>query len=453
MKKTVLLSAIASTIVMAGGDIAPVEPVVAAPEAAVEESTGKVSGQLRAFYLDRTYTGSIQNNRNSAAVGGWIGYDSAEWNGLSFGTKFYAVEGLKIHDESAKVAGASQYDPALYGDGFENYGFIGEAYLNYHRGNTNLKVGRQRLDTPMAAADDARMLPNLFEAAVLSNTDIDDTTLILAHVTRETVGTFGNVYGGLTDLSVQSGYGYGYKEGTNGRFADMGVIALGAGTDTAGVTAGAVMYNGIENLKLQAWDYYAHDITNVLYLQADYGWNCLLNNDIKMKASAQYINESDIGDQLAGDIDSNYWGVKLGAAYGALSGYVAYSQTGESVGSAENGGILSPWGGMPAFTQGMVTRHQFFADTDSYKVAGTYNFKEMTGLDLKASAYYTSFNVGANATYAAGLDSTEVGFDVIYQATSDLQLRFRGNFPDNFGETSNGTYDWDEYRFIVNYNF
>lgn len=453
MIKTVLLSAIASTIVIASGNIAPVEPVAAAPEAQVEESTGKVSGQFRAFYLDRTYSGSITNNRNSAAVGGWIGYDSAEWNGLSFGTKFYAVEGLKIHDESAKVAGSSQYDPALYGDGFENYGFIGEAYLNYHRGNTNLKVGRQRLNTPMAAADDARMLPNLFEAAVLSNTDIDDTTLILAHVTRETVGTFGNVYGTLYDLSVQSGYGYGYKEGTNGRFADMGVIALGVGTDTNGVTAGAVMYKGIENLKLQAWDYYAHDIANVLYLQADYKWNCLLNNDIKMSASAQYINESDIGDKLAGKIDSNYWAVKLGAAYGALSGYIAYSQTGESLGSAANGGILSPWGGMPAFTQGMVTRHQFFADTDSFKVASTYNFSEMTGLNLKASAFYTSFDVGANATYAAGLKSTEAGFDIIYQATNDLQLRFRGNFPEKFGKTANGTYDWDEYRFIVNYNF
>jgi len=331
MKKTVLLSVIASTIVMAGGDIAPVEPVVAAPEAVVEESTGKVSGQFRAFYLDRTYSGVLNNNRNSLTVGGWIGYDSAEWQGLSFGAKFYAVEGLRIHDITAQQDWADNnswdyYDAAMHGDEGEDYGFIGEAYLNYHRGNTNLKVGRQKLNTPMAGADDARMQANLFEAAVVSNTDISDTTLILAHVTRETVGTFGNVYGAPSALSLQSGYGLGYKEGTNGNFADMGVIALGSGTDTAGVTAGAMMYNGIENLKLQAWDYYAHDIANIVYLQANYGWNCLLNNDIKMKASAQYINESDVGDKLAGTVDSSYWGVKLGAAYGALSGYIIPQQ-------------------------------------------------------------------------------------------------------------------------------
>ena len=76
-----------------------------------------------------------------------------------------------------------------------NYIFIGQAYLNYAFGNTNIKAGRMRLDTPMAGADDARMLPNLFEAVVLSNTDIEKTTLIAAHVFRETIGTFGNVYG------------------------------------------------------------------------------------------------------------------------------------------------------------------------------------------------------------------------------------------------------------------
>ena len=42
----------------------------------------------------------------------------------------------------------------------------------------------------------------------------------------------------------------------------------------------------IENLKLQAWDYYAHDILNAVYLQADYKWPCLLNGDMTMKASA-----------------------------------------------------------------------------------------------------------------------------------------------------------------------
>jgi len=401
-----------SSCMVAGGDITP---IVVEPK----EDYGKFSGQLRAFYIDRAYDGSLTTHRDALAFGGWIGYDSPEWNGLSMGVKFYATEGVKIKDD---------IDPSLYGDALSNYGFIGEAYLNYKLGNTTLKIGRQKLNTPLAGADDARMLPNLFEAVVVKNTDIEDTTLLLAHVTREAVGTFGNVYSmnGTTAkaiasqraLAIQSGYGIGYKLGTNGNFTTMGEIALGAGTDTVGVSAGAIIYKGIDGVTLQLWDYYAHDILNAIYAQADLSWNCLLSDDIKMKASAQYINQTEVGDKLAGVVDSNYWAVKLGAGYGNISASVAYSQTADSTGN-QNGGILTPWGGMPAFTQGMVTRHQFFADTTATKVALTYNMQDLTGLNLKATGYYVSFDVGAKNSYDAGVawTATEAGFDVIYQAT------------------------------------
>ncbi len=55
----------------------------------------------------------------------------------------------------------------------------------------------------------------------------------------------------------------------------MGTVALGdndlngdGSTDnsTAGVTALAAVYTGIEGLKVQAWDYIAWDILNAVYL-------------------------------------------------------------------------------------------------------------------------------------------------------------------------------------------
>ncbi len=46
MKKTLLLSVVASTMIMAGGDIAPVEPVVVAEEV----SAWNFSGQAVAYY-------------------------------------------------------------------------------------------------------------------------------------------------------------------------------------------------------------------------------------------------------------------------------------------------------------------------------------------------------------------------------------------------------------------
>jgi len=383
--------------------------------------------------------------------------ETEQLNGFSAGMKFYTTNGIRIHDRSAQEEGSASYDPALYGGNFDSYSLLGEAYIKYcfcNTGltNTTITAGRQKLNTPLAAADDARMLPNLFEAIVIANTDIKDTTIIGAHVTKETVGTFGNVYGAPSQLSLQSGYGLGYKLGTSGNFASMGEIALGEGVNTDGVTAVAAIYSGIAGLKLQAWDYMAHDILNAVYLQGDYGWNCLLNDAVKMKASAQYINQSDIGDSLAGDVDSSYMAAKVGASFAGLSAYVAFSTTDSAEGTVTNGGILTPWGGMPAFTQGMVTRHQFFADTDATKVAATYSFKDL-GVNLSASAYYTSFDIGASNTYKEGTAWTakESGFDIKYYpaAIKNLQLRLRANYPTDFAPGL----DWEEYRVIANYNF
>ncbi len=95
----------------------------------------------------------------------------------------------------------------------------------------------------------------------------------------------------------------------------------------------------------------------------------------------------------------------------------------------------------------------FFADTDTVKVAGTYNFKKALGVDLKASLYYVSFDIGANNTYKAGNAWTakESGFDIKYNpaAVKNLHLRLRANYPTDFAPGL----DWNEYRVIANYNF
>ncbi len=430
-----------SNAIIAGDDIKPADTEVLQIEEE-KEAFGTLSGQFRTFYIDRTYTGIVENNRNSLNTGGYIGYDTRAFNGLSLGLKAYGTYGFEIHDGDKST---KQYDPSLFGDDFDDYIFLGEVYLNYENGNTDIKIGRQRLDTPLAGADDARMLPNLFEAAFIANTDLAYTTLIAGHITKESVGTFGNVYGEAGALSIQSGYGLGYKLGTSGDFATMGEIALGEGTDSDGISTIAFIYRGVNGLKFQAWDYYAYDILNALYLQADYHFSGIT-------ASAQYINETDTGDSLAGEVDSNFLGFKLGTTYKHLSGYVAYSMTDSSDDAFMNGGIITPWGGMPAFTQAMATRHQFLADTDTSKIALTYDFKD-TGLDIKATAFYTSFDIGKQNSYINGTDWTasESGFDIKYNPSGikGLNLRFRGNFPTDFKPDL----DWAEYRFIVNYNF
>jgi hypothetical protein len=94
------------------------------------------------------------------------------------------------------------------------------------------------------------------------------------------------------------------------------------------------------------------------------------------------------------------------------------------------------------------------AGTKAFKVAASYNFKSF-GPDLSTALYYTSFDMDAYSGYGIARTATEPGFDIQYkpELVKNLNLRFRGNFPSKYYGDANGDLSWNEYRFIVNYNF
>ncbi len=407
-------------------------------------SEGKASGQIRAFYINRDDNTKL-DNQVATVIGGNLKFETAEYKGLSFGTAFYSTNRI-LSELERDVVGPNT--TLLKNDG-SSYSILGEAYLQYKYENTAFKAGRQKLDTPMAGSDDARMLRNLFEAYVLSNTDIENTTLIAAHVTKFAPGTFANAYnGGIVGATAGYTAIAGNTAKYQGEFTNMGTWAIGQETDGVS-TVGAIYKNNYATI--QAWDYYGYDILNAVYLQADVKWKCLLSDAVKPFAAVQFIKEDGVGTYMTKDVDSMYWGAKFGAAIGGFKAYVAYSQQSEAnAGDALNKSTITPWGGMPAFTQGMVTRHMFLAGTKASKVAATYDFKD-NGVDLSVTAYYASFDMDDNSGYGTARTTNEPGFDIIYKPVlvKNLNLRLRGNFPTEFGNNR----DWDEYRFIANYNF
>ncbi|WP_345972177.1 OprD family outer membrane porin [Sulfurimonas diazotrophicus] len=467
MRKTLLLSGIAAAFLTAN----------AADDIAAMFANGTTSGQIRAFYVDRDYSGyDGAPHRNATALGGHLGYETDALAGVSLGASAYTTnrifQGLEYGSTSE-----GKVDPSLFGNGYKSYSIFGEAYVNLKMGASNLKLGRQSLNTPMAAADDARMLPSFFEAYVYTNGSLANTSLVAAHITKFAPGSFSNIYTGGGILGATSGYSpiaANYPK-YGGDFANVGSWAVGE--TTAGITTLAAVYKD-EYLSLQAWDYYAWDILNAFYAEGSVSWKCLLNPEVKPFFSAQLIKENNVGDNLLqnlggdGKIDSLYGAVKLGAKYHGFSAYAAYSQTTANSDADITGtqsyanAVITPWGGMPAYTQGMVTRHQFMAGTKAYKGAVAYSFKEQ-GVNLSVAAYYVAFDMDKNNGYSVVKDvngtvtggyawtAAEPGFDIQYypEAVKNLQLRLRGNFPDKFYDSAAKTVNWDEYRFIVNYNF
>lgn len=457
MRKTLALSFMAAGVLGA----------YAADDLAGMFENGKTSGQVRFFYLDRDYSGyEGAPHRNATALGGHLKFETDELYGVSVGASAYTTNRILQGMEYGPTS-EGKVDPSLYGYGYKSYSIFGEAYVNLQYGKSNLKIGRQLYNTPMAGADDARMLGNFFQGYVYTNKGIDNLTLTAAQITDFAPGTFSNIYASGGILAATSGYSPIAKNypsyGTD--FANMGIWATGE--QSGGITTIGAVYNK-GPFMVQAWDDYAWDIINTLYVEGKVGWDCILNDEVKNYVSAQVIKEDSVGDENMqyftgtsdgdGKVDSLYWAVKAGTGYRGFSAYAAYSETGKnrSGDHAYNHALLSMWGGMPAYTQGMVTRHQFMAGTKAWKAAAAYSFKEQ-GVDLSAAVYYASFDMDKYNGYSADYSwtATEPGFDIQYYpaAVKNLQLRLRGNFPDKFFESDAKTVSWNEYRFIVNYNF
>ena len=457
MKKTLTLS-IASIIAISN--------VYAAEDLSSMFSGGKTSGQIRMFYVDREYQGSsgASTHRDSFALGGHLKYETAAYEGLSMAAAFYTTNKINLqqHDVS---------DPSLLGTGLESYSILGEAYINYDFSQfgtkTNAKLGLQRYDVPMMGSDDARMLPNTFEAYKFTNSDIENVNLQVAHVNRIAYGTFSNIY--LNDgtsnaksiFASTSGYPAGQPSVNNsqtGKYLNMGDAAVGKSTN--GVTNAMISYKA-KNFNVKLSNDYAWDLYNTLYADASMSYG---SESLKPFVAVQAIKQNSVGDKymqhstMGGDgkIDSLYWAAKVGAKYDGLSGYIAYSQTGENntADASYKNAILTQFGGMPAYTQAMVTRHQFLAGTKTTKVAAAYSFKGQ-GVNLSTAAYYVSFDMDENSGYGIARTAYEPGFDIKYYPASikNLQLRFRGNYPRRFYEDASGDTGWSEYRLIANYNF
>ncbi len=193
MKKTLLLSVVASTMIMAGGDIAPVEPVVEAPVVKETTSGWDFSGEAALYFQ------TMDQSQNAGVVGplitGTPDLFAQESSAANVGLRVSAVNtnmfaGIGAGFELVGLGTLGLENDIVSsvmqtGDGSLNSGAITQAYLTYGIGNTSLKVGRQTLPkalSPFAFSETWNVFQNTFGAALLVNSDLPDTTLVGAYV-------------------------------------------------------------------------------------------------------------------------------------------------------------------------------------------------------------------------------------------------------------------------------
>lgn len=203
MKKALLLSVVASSMIMAGGDIAPVEPVVETPAPAA--SGWEFSGTGVVYYQTAdAFDGSLFEQESSAADAGiqLRATNSDVVAGIGAGVEVSGLATLNL--ENWMVSNVMQ-GTANGGDldDMTDGGWISQAYLTYGFGNTSIKAGRQELPkalSPFAFSEDWNVFKNTFDAVLVVNSDLPDTTLVGAWVAGANFNGFGAGYN-ITDFN------------------------------------------------------------------------------------------------------------------------------------------------------------------------------------------------------------------------------------------------------------
>ena len=297
MKKSLLLSVVASTMIMAGGDIAPVEPIVEAP---VEASGWEFGGQAVLYYQTRdNATFDLFDQEVSRANAGiqLRATNKDLFAGIGAGVEVNGLATLGLHEDV--VVGPMQ----SAGTADTRGGWISQAYLTYGFGNTSLKLGRQELPkalSPFAFSEGWNVFKNTFDAALVVNTDLPGTTLVGAWVA---------------------------KANTNGIAQDMsnfGSVNPDADGDDNGIFMLTAQNKSIEALTLTGTVYYAADDatdndTTILWGDAKYNAG---NFNIAVQGGT--IMDDDLAD------DATAFGAKIGANFGMFDASVAYSSTDEN---------------------------------------------------------------------------------------------------------------------------
>jgi hypothetical protein len=185
------------------------------------------------------------------------------------------------------------------------------------------------LDTPLAFTEKWNIAENTFEAAVVINQDIPDTTLVAAYVggsNGDGEDTVANAQDGKTPFRGYTTYNSGVDDalGLNG-FGGAGAYAVG------------IVNNSVKPLTVQAWYYNVRQVAEAYWLQADVNMEGVLFGaqyaNMKLNDTVTNVGGTpiDVAGAVAGDSNIN----KTTDAYALMLGYdmkdvatfkVAYSQ-------------------------------------------------------------------------------------------------------------------------------
>jgi hypothetical protein len=358
----------------------------------------KVSGDAKLYYYtDDKNTGDLFSKTTSAADTALrLGVTGNLVNHVSFGVTGYAVSTLGLENNLVSNTWSSAHTSTNPGD-VSDEAWIGELWIAATYGKTTVKAGRMLLDSPLSFSETWSVTPNSYEAFVLINQDIPDTTL---------VGVYAGHSNGVNAVGYTDGPG-GVADNTSGLGLD-GIVGAGGkfGTHGAkGANVAGIINNSYKPLTAQAWYYNVVNAADAFWLQGDV--NCQLLKGLKLGVQYTEISPKGI---YAGVHDSKGYAFKVGyEGIENLKVSAAYSDVDkDSVFKVSNLATNNTVKSQSKLYTEAFWNYGYVGAPDAKTVNLTAEYK----LDIaKFGAYYTNVNNGIFATLAAprvGVDMQEL---------------------------------------------
>jgi len=230
-----------------------------------------------------------------------------------------------------------------------------------------------------------------------------------------------------------------------------------SGSDKSMPMLGAIYKK--DAITLEAWDYYVEDFVNTVYLYGDYTFKP--SADLALSAAFQYASQKDVGDSVAGNVNTWFYGLKVQVSHDSgITYFIAYNEVKYDENSYDGGSIFVRWGTPQMFNSFQVQDSEL-AGVKSYGTGLQFELGKMGIVSNTVIRFrYADYNYPDKLNQRdARQDRTESTFDLRYSFTKNdgfgiftqmdgLSLQFRVAYDDY-----KTNYDFDEYSSIHNYAF
>ncbi|ASM34320.1 metalloid reductase RarA [Campylobacter sputorum subsp. bubulus] len=348
---------------------------------------GNFRGEIKAWYWDRTQEANPYNNENITNFGLELGYKTGSFYDFYFGTTAQ-MSFAPISDKNAK----DMFDIEQNTKGV----VFSELYLGYNLSKTDIKIGRQFINTPLVAGNYARFFKESFQGATIKSSDLSDTTLFAGYIDR---------FQGRT--SSVMGDSSGSEPIFRKRVTIGGLIAKSYEFDGAAYVG--FSNKSIDNVTLTTQYVFANNVKiplpNIGNKNGDihmyFGESSYVipfdNFDFKVDIS---IAGSEVEGSLNdGNLDGKMFGAKAGIY--KLKGFDLYSAFHSVL--TDNDSMLYGLGlGANTYTAVLIRGPyaSFIAGMDTYKFGINYNFDNIgiNGLNVDTSYFFSNHDAPVKNT-------------------------------------------------------